>query len=59
MRYESGVSWKRGELLGSGAYGNVYLGLNEETGELMACKQVGIVSRHEETESVRCVKLCV
>ena len=30
------IRWRRGELLGSGAYGNVYLGLNLDTGELMA-----------------------
>lgn len=37
-----GLRWRRGELLGSGAYGNVYLGLNLETGELMGAKQIGL-----------------
>ncbi len=32
--------WKRGELLGSGAYGQVYLALHLITGQLMAVKQV-------------------
>ena len=34
------VSWTRGELLGAGAFGRVYLGLNNDTGQLMAVKQV-------------------
>ncbi|TFK30341.1 kinase-like protein, partial [Coprinopsis marcescibilis] len=32
--------WIRGELLGKGSYGRVYLGLNATTGEVMAVKQV-------------------
>ncbi|CAI5465109.1 unnamed protein product [Closterium sp. Yama58-4] len=42
------MKWKRGELLGEGAYGKVrcwakvFLGLNERTGELMAVKQMKI-----------------
>ena len=32
--------WQRGEMLGQGAYGKVYLGLNLESGELMAVKQL-------------------
>jgi hypothetical protein len=34
------MSWQRGELIGAGAFGRVYLGMNEGTGELMAVKQV-------------------
>ena len=36
------INWKRGELLGSGAFGNVYLGLNLDTGELMGAKQISL-----------------
>ena len=36
------IRWKRGEVLGQGAFGVVYLGLNVETGELMAVKQMAI-----------------
>ena len=36
--------WTRGELVGAGAYGKVYLGLNQETGQLMAVKQVSLIS---------------
>ncbi|KAG6912026.1 hypothetical protein DXG01_000274 [Tephrocybe rancida] len=32
--------WVKGELLGKGSYARVYLGLNANTGELMAVKQV-------------------
>lgn len=32
--------WKKGELIGHGAIGKVYMGLNFETGEMMAVKQV-------------------
>ena len=34
------VHWTRGELIGQGAFGKVYMGLNNETGQLMAVKQV-------------------
>lgn len=34
------MKWTKGELIGSGAYGKVYLGLNQQTGQLMAVKQV-------------------
>ena len=34
------VNWCRGELIGAGAFGRVYLGLNSDNGELMAVKQV-------------------
>ena len=36
------IKWKKGEMLGQGAFGVVYLGLNTETGELMAVKQMEI-----------------
>uniref|UniRef100_A0A7S4KXI6 Protein kinase domain-containing protein n=1 Tax=Guillardia theta TaxID=55529 RepID=A0A7S4KXI6_GUITH len=34
--------WKKGELIGHGAIGKVYMGLNFETGEMMAVKQVDL-----------------
>jgi len=39
---EAPINWQRGELIGAGAFGRVYLGMNEDTGELMAVKQVAI-----------------
>ncbi|CAM9374948.1 unnamed protein product [Choristocarpus tenellus] len=32
--------WKKGKRIGSGTCGNVYLGMNEDTGELMAVKEI-------------------
>eukprot|EP01137_Pigoraptor_chileana_P011611 Opistho-2@62749 len=36
----SGIRWQTSTLIGQGAFGKVYLGLNLETGELMAVKKV-------------------
>mmetsp|Transcript_7745 Transcript_7745/g.20633 ORF Transcript_7745/g.20633 Transcript_7745/m.20633 type:complete len:601 (-) Transcript_7745:579-2381(-) len=37
------VSWKMGDSVGSGSFGNVYLGLNNDTGELLAIKSVSLM----------------
>ncbi|RDX67566.1 Mitogen-activated protein kinase kinase kinase 3, partial [Mucuna pruriens] len=34
------IRWRKGELIGSGAFGRVYMGMNLDTGELIAIKQV-------------------
>lgn len=34
------IRWRRGELIGCGAYGQVYMGMNLDSGELLAVKQV-------------------
>eukprot|EP00271_Cylindrocystis_brebissonii_P021720 TRINITY_DN792_c1_g1_i1.p1 TRINITY_DN792_c1_g1~~TRINITY_DN792_c1_g1_i1.p1 ORF type:complete len:1092 (+),score=137.51 TRINITY_DN792_c1_g1_i1:324-3278(+) len=36
------LKWTRGQLLGEGAYGKVFAGLNQTTGELMAVKQLKV-----------------
>ena len=46
------LSWKAGELLGSGAFGNVYLGLNVQNGELLAAKQVTIAQDGQTAEEM-------
>lgn len=55
QQIEPPSSWIKGELIGSGAFGRVYLGLNNDTGRLMAIKEVpfnrdkvvaGRVARH-------------
>jgi len=34
------IRWRKGELIGSGAFGHVYMGMNCDSGELIAIKQV-------------------
>ena len=46
---EDEVRWSCGELIGAGAFGRVYMGMNLESGELMAVKQVSF----EECETSR------
>lgn len=35
------IRWRKGELIGCGAFGQVYMGMNLDSGELLAVKQVG------------------
>ncbi|CAM6102010.1 unnamed protein product [Calypogeia fissa] len=34
------IRWRKGEIIGAGAYGRVYMGMNLDSGELLAVKQV-------------------
>ena len=34
------IRWGKGELIGCGAFGRVYMGMNLDSGELIAVKQV-------------------
>ena len=34
------ISWRKGQLIGRGAFGTVYMGMNLDSGELLAVKQV-------------------
>ncbi|XP_074307166.1 mitogen-activated protein kinase kinase kinase NPK1-like isoform X2 [Silene latifolia] len=36
----SSIRWRKGELIGCGAFGRVYMGMNLNSGELLAVKQV-------------------
>lgn len=36
------IRWRKGELIGCGAFGQVYMGMNLDSGELLAVKQVSI-----------------
>ena len=38
------INWQIGEMVGAGAFGRVYLGLNNDTGQLMAVKQVKLLN---------------
>lgn len=58
-KVEAPKSWLKGARIGSGSFGSVYLGMNAETGELMAVKQVelkptavtaGVVSIADESK---------
>ncbi|TKY60638.1 Mitogen-activated protein kinase kinase kinase YODA [Spatholobus suberectus] len=40
----SGSRWKKGQLLGRGTFGHVYLGFNRESGEMCAMKEVTLFS---------------
>lgn len=53
--------WTCGDLIGQGAFGSVYLGMDNDTGHLMAVKQVslghvGTASSSKITEHVRSVE---
>lgn len=37
------IRWRKGELIGSGAFGRVYMGMNLDSGELIAVKQVWVL----------------
>ncbi|KAI5965011.1 BCK1 [Candida theae] len=60
-RYQE-FAWIKGELIGRGSFGDVYLGLNVTTGEMLAVKQVvksnkldleGIMALHKEVETMK------
>lgn len=36
------LRWLRGDIIGAGAFGTVHLGLNLDTGELMAVKSISL-----------------
>lgn len=38
------IRWRKGELIGCGAFGHVYMGMNIDSGELLAVKQVDAFS---------------
>lgn len=38
------IRWRKGQLIGRGAFGTVYMGMNLDSGELLAVKQVFSIS---------------
>ena len=49
--------WVRGELIGKGTYGKVYLALNATTGEMIAVKQVEIPRTASDKSDTRQVSV--
>lgn len=37
------IRWRKGEMIGCGAFGRVYMGMNVDSGELLAIKEVNFV----------------
>ena len=49
--------WVRGELIGKGTYGRVYLALNATTGEMIAVKQVELPRTASDKDDTRQVSV--
>jgi len=48
---EKKIEWKKGELIGKGSFGKVYMGMNAATGELIAVKQVRLKTTEEQDQA--------
>ncbi|GAV84603.1 Pkinase domain-containing protein [Cephalotus follicularis] len=49
----SSIRWRKGELIGCGAFGRVYMGMNLDSGELLAVKQVLIATNSASKEKTQ------
>lgn len=47
------MTWVKGELIGKGTYGRVYLALNATTGDMIAVKQVEMPSTELDRQDAR------
>eukprot|EP00756_Hemistasia_phaeocysticola_P015897 Hpha_TRINITY_DN15443_c2_g10::TRINITY_DN15443_c2_g10_i2::g.174002::m.174002 len=47
-RWQRQLKWRKGALLGQGAFGVVHIALNEDTGEMMAVKNVTLSVSHKQ-----------
>ncbi|KAF8388041.1 hypothetical protein HHK36_026707 [Tetracentron sinense] len=47
------IRWRKGELIGCGAFGRVYMGMNLDSGELLAVKQAHIRELEEEVKLLK------
>ncbi|XP_057960481.1 mitogen-activated protein kinase kinase kinase NPK1-like isoform X2 [Malania oleifera] len=47
------IRWRKGELIGCGAFGRVYMGMNLDSGELLAVKQVLIATSNVSREKAQ------
>ncbi|CAD6253834.1 unnamed protein product [Miscanthus lutarioriparius] len=48
------LQWKKGKLLGSGTFGQVYMGFNSEGGQMCAIKEVKVIS--DDSNSKECLR---
>lgn len=51
------IKWVKGELIGKGTYGRVFLALNVTTGEMLAVKQVEMPQTISDQDDVRQVSI--
>jgi serine/threonine protein kinase len=49
-------TWKKGEKLGKGAFGTVYMGFNEDSGKLMAVKEVDLKGVHFTEDRIKALE---
>lgn len=47
------IRWRKGELIGCGAYGRVYMGMNLDSGELLAIKEVLIAANSSSRDKAQ------
>ncbi|KAL4309481.1 hypothetical protein GQ457_01G022560 [Hibiscus cannabinus] len=50
------IRWRKGELIGCGAFGRVYMGMNLDSGELLAVKQVLIAANASKEKTQAQIK---
>ncbi|XP_028097072.1 mitogen-activated protein kinase kinase kinase NPK1-like [Camellia sinensis] len=53
------IRWRKGELIGCGAFGRVYMGLNIDSGALLAIKQVSIAGNSAAKEKTQGANILV
>jgi hypothetical protein len=46
------IRWAKGQLIGAGAFGRVYMGMNLDSGELLAVKQVLLATNNTSKEKI-------
>lgn len=51
------MKWVKGELIGKGTYGKVFLAMNVTTGEMLAVKQVEMPQTISDQDDVRQVSI--